>query len=132
MRGSSFYGPGFGPITLGSLQCTGSETRLADCLSGDISTCTHAHDAGVMCRTSMSRVCFHKVIFSLISQLFSSVGICSNGDVRLVAGSNPREGRVEVCYNERYGTICDNGFDSYDARVICGQLGYSRISKYLH
>ena len=52
VRSSSFYGPGFGPVTIGSLQCIGSETRLADCPSGDISTGTHAHDAGVACQTS--------------------------------------------------------------------------------
>jgi len=46
-----------------------------------------------------------------------------------MAGTNPREGRVEVCYSERYGTVCDIGFDIYDAQVVCGQLGFSRISK---
>jgi len=65
VRGSSFYGPGFGPITLGSLQCIGSEMRLADCPSGDVSTCTHAHDAGVMCRISMLQVFLLKYFIRL-------------------------------------------------------------------
>lgn len=38
-------------------------------------------------------------------------------------------GRVEVCVNEQYGTVCDQGFDRSSAAVVCGQLGYSRISK---
>lgn len=44
--------------------------------------------------------------------------------MRLVGGSSASEGRVEVCINETYGTICDNGWTTNDANVICGQLGY--------
>ena len=51
---------------------------------------------------------------------------CSNyGDVQLVDGTNQYEGRVEVCVNNAWGTICDNGWGSSDARVVCKQLGYS-------
>ena len=39
-------------------------------------------------------------------------------------------GRVEVCINEQYGTVCDQGFERNSAAVVCGQLGYSRISKF--
>ena len=47
-----------------------------------------------------------------------------NGDVRLVGGSVVDEGRVELCLNNAWGTICDDGFDERDANVICRQLGY--------
>ena len=49
---------------------------------------------------------------------------CEDGDITLVGGSNPLEGRVEICSNSAWGTVCDNGFSTSDASVICRQLGY--------
>ena len=48
----------------------------------------------------------------------------------MVNGSAPTEGRVEICRNNSYGTICDDQWDVLDARVACRQLGYSGQGMY--
>ena len=50
---------------------------------------------------------------------------CSSGEIRLVGGSSAHEGRVEVCVNDRWGTVCDDSWSSTDARVVCRQMGFS-------
>ena len=51
---------------------------------------------------------------------------CSDGDVVLKNGTlpsiNQTEGRVEICSDNMYFSICDDFWDIRDARVICRQL----------
>ena len=106
---SAFFGPGSGPIYLDDVQCTGTEISLLDCSSVTQHNCVHDEDAGVRCVVTR---------------------VCTDGDIRLVDGPTGRNysGRVEVCRNEQWGTVCDDAWDNTDASVACRQLGFSRFS----
>ena len=54
---------------------------------------------------------------------------CTTGDVRLRGGARDNEGRVEICYDNHWGALCDNSWDNNDAAVVCRQLGYSTDGK---
>lgn len=49
---------------------------------------------------------------------------CDDGNVRLVSGSAYYEGRVEACFNNRWGSICEIGWDNVDASVTCRSLQF--------
>lgn len=45
--------------------------------------------------------------------------MCYDGSVRIVDGERYGNGRVEVCKDNVWGTICDQGWDDVDAVVAC-------------
>lgn len=47
---------------------------------------------------------------------------------RLVNGGSPSRGRVEVFFGGQWGTVCDDGFSTDEALVICRTCGYGMVS----
>ena len=56
---------------------------------------------------------------------------CTDGQLRLAGSNVPNEGRVEICMDNEWGTICDDNWNTNDANVACGLLGFSSTSESL-
>ena len=66
------------------------------------------------------------ISFSSFLAMTTPYDNCTDGQLRLVGGANIREGRVEICINNAWGTICDDElFGTQDAVVVCTQMGFS-------
>lgn len=106
--GAEAFGPGEGAIFVDNVNCVGSEPSLFHCRRNSLGVhnCEHAEDAGVVCRNLEQS--------------------CVEGAVRLVNGTGGREyeGRVEVCLDNIWGTVCDDLWTDADAQVVCEYLGY--------
>ena len=64
-----------------------------------------------------------------MTDIYTFTIVCSNGAIRLVDGSSELEGRVEICLNNTWGTVCNRGWQNVDAMVACRQAGHSTIGK---
>ncbi len=109
---TSGFPDGTGPIWLDNVQCNPllHHTRLSNCAANNIGThnCNHSEDAGVRCTGTT----------------------CPQGAIRLQGGSEI-QGRVEICNNHVWGTVCDDFWGTPDAQVACRQLGFPTTSKKL-
>ncbi|XP_038068391.1 scavenger receptor cysteine-rich domain-containing group B protein-like isoform X2 [Patiria miniata] len=66
----------------------------------------------------------------IILQVFTTVA--SPGSyLRLVGGSDPSEGRLEI-YHNQWGTVCDDSWGYTDALVACRQLGFTAVGTSLY
>ena len=73
------------------------------------SQCSETDKAGVFCLRNFSS---------------SETKNCDSGGIRLTGGSRKSEGRLEVCLNNQWGTVCDDSWDDRATAVVCRQLGY--------
>ncbi|KAG2501455.1 hypothetical protein HYH03_001235 [Edaphochlamys debaryana] len=134
------------PPWLDQVACTGNETRLVDCAHAawGVTDCEAIEavalscpkgpkpppappgnslensvvDAGAGAASSRGvHVGTEPAVLSL-----NASGI-ADGELRLVGGSTPSEGRLEVAYRQQWGTVCGFMFGPEDARVACRALG---------
>ena len=64
-------------------------------------------------------------VYKLHCSYFNYAG-CYRSEVRLVGGQAKNEGRVELRYKGKFGTVCQTGFNMKAAHVVCRQLGYPK------
>ncbi|XP_023931116.1 scavenger receptor cysteine-rich domain superfamily protein [Lingula anatina] len=105
----AYSGEGTGSILMGNVTCYGWETSIKDCIHDGWQShyCDHSENAGVSC---------------------FNPGLIMLDGVRLVGGSHPGEGRIEVLqhrpWGTEWGTVCNDDWDDIDAAVVCRMLGY--------
>ncbi|XP_022107542.1 deleted in malignant brain tumors 1 protein-like [Acanthaster planci] len=100
------------PVWNELVSCAGDEATLMNC--------SHSRNASDMLGPEMYRaaVACHQDDITSAPESMS---------LRLVHGTAPHSGRVEVYYNGEWGTICGmSGWSMTDGHVICRQLGYTR------
>ena len=104
---TSGFTDGTGQIWLDEVGCLGNESTLFDCPANPLAQhdCAHDQDVGVRCIT------------------------CPEGAIRLQGRPVANEGRVEICNNNIWGTVCDDDWDFADVIVACFQLGLPSSSK---
>ncbi|XP_015191626.1 PREDICTED: uncharacterized protein LOC107074585 isoform X1 [Polistes dominula] len=131
------------------LKCRGNETSLRHCdFEGwGVHNCQPEEAVGVVCKTAVDTCqeghwkCENSPECIPIAFICDVVQDCSDKsdesdercnapfDIRLVNGSSPLEGRVEVYHHGIWGTVCDDDFSAATARVICRSLGYNGVAK---
>ena len=71
-------------------------------------------------------------VYCIIHFIYLNLSVpdnCTEGEVRLVSGASEREGTVQICANDVWGTVCDSSWGSPEAKVVCKQLGFFSFGK---
>lgn len=111
-------------------------------VESSLASCTlYSTDCLPLCPNNIAIRCFSKYLYEcrvVYSGPHHSTctcldpGSCEEGSIQLVDGIIDQEGRVEVCHDGVWGSVCDTGWDKVDAHIVCQQLGYAETGKFNH
>ena len=107
--------------------CLGTEARLIDCPHSSYSRC-YNYITGLRCLEQTGWCIRGRSLYFGICCCVCCCCCCldcRDGDIRLEGSLSSLKGRVEMCYDGVWGTICSHSWSTSDASVVCRQLGFS-------
>ena len=116
--GSQYYYVGlrddthYSPSLLYDVNCVGDEDMLLNCIYSKLSSSQSLHRyysiAAVLCQGSANQS--------------NNPNECISGEVRLGNSSSNIEGRVEICTEGMWVSVCDRNWGIEETRAFCKQL----------
>jgi deleted-in-malignant-brain-tumors protein 1 len=70
-----------------------------------------------------------ELLSSAIIYYYTGASRCEDGEIRLIGGAAENLGRLEICFGNLWGSVCDDLFESNEAQVVCRQLGYTNYQR---
>ena len=134
---NSYYTYGRLTEVVDNVICTGTESKLTDCSYNVINISSFSFSAPyVYCDDG--KIWNYKIKEKSATTLYTLcltegcnyvilTEYCGDGELRLVNGESEMEGRVEMCRDGKWGTVCDSQWTDNHTAVVCRHLGFSDI-----
>ena len=131
------FGEGSGPYHYSSFGCSGIENSILNCSHVNYLTAVNLEERQECLVKVATLISYDMKNFIELKKFAGAycysflVTPCNHGDVRLEDGYTDVEGRVEVCINGQWGTVCDDNTDQSAFDFICRRYFDSNQCKWL-
>ena len=116
------------PVYLDNVVCSSSDLNLLGCSFSKYSGhMNDVQDVIITCQQCKDYMHSHHLYTCTNSYIvyISRIASCKDGDLKLVGANSENEGRLELCFDQRWGTINGDGWTHTDTQVACRQLDIS-------